>query len=227
MTALRIGKRPKDLVLTAIVSLCAFVPVVLAAPGVLSGPKAFAATPTLDAPYSHPVLDAAMLTSGFGQRIDPFTAKPRWHDGVDLVQRRGAPIYAPAEGEVVFAGVRRGYGNTIELAVSDSKRLRFAHMLNMSVKAGDRVLPGEVIGTVGNTGRTSTNHVHLEVLVNDVQYDPENEDGLIFATELRRRGEERVIVEVSRPGTVDVLENIAISEAAHSETVAVHTGLTE
>jgi len=123
-----------------------------------------------------PILtEAAWMISGFGPRIDPFNGeRVVFHDGVDLKATFGAPIHAPADGVVVFAGTKGGYGRVVELKFSDREVLRFGHLNSIAVQAGARVKAGDKIGSMGSTGRSSGLHVHVEYL-----YDGENIDPLL------------------------------------------------
>lgn len=123
--------------------------------------------------FEHPVLDVATIMSSFGVRTDPYRDRPSWHGGIDLGATWDAPIYAPAEGVVAFAGAKPGYGKTVELNVSDGWTLRFAHLSDLSVAVGETIGAGTVLGQVGSVGRGSGPHLHLETLHEDKQYNPE------------------------------------------------------
>lgn len=94
------------------------------------------------------------------------------HKGVDIAVKRGTPIGAAAEGEVTFAGWRHGYGNLVVIKHADGRTTRYAHADKLLVSAGDRVVNGQQIATVGMTGRTTGPHVHFEVLENGRQVNP-------------------------------------------------------
>ncbi|HKJ87354.1 MAG TPA: M23 family metallopeptidase, partial [Gammaproteobacteria bacterium] len=103
------------------------------------------------------------LSSGFGRRIDPFTGRPEFHDGVDIANHRGAKVEAIAPGVVTWAGPRYGYGNLIEIDNGNGYRTRYGHNEKVLVHVGERVHKGQVIGKVGSTGRSTGPHVHMEV----------------------------------------------------------------
>ncbi len=114
-----------------------------------------------------------VLTSPFGERISPFTNRPDFHSGIDLAAREGTKVLAPGSGRVVFAGrfpLRRNvrwwrYGNVIVLAHGSRYLTIFAHLKDILVRRGHRVVRGEVIGTVGSTGWSTSPHLHYEVRV--------------------------------------------------------------
>jgi len=97
------------------------------------------------------------VSSGFGRRFG------EWHSGVDIKAPPGEPIRAAAAGTVLFSGWQSSYGRVVEIAHADGFITVYAHNLRNSVKAGDRVQPGTVIGAVGRTGRATGNHLHFEV----------------------------------------------------------------
>lgn len=128
-----------------------------------------------------PVLDGpTSVKSGFGAREDPLTGKTAFHAGVDLAAPLGAPVHAPANAVVTFAGNRGNHGNTVELDLGDAV-IRLAHLNDISVKTGDVVNPGAVIGTVGSTGRTAEVGLHLEYYSRGRSYDPTKVRRLIFS----------------------------------------------
>jgi murein DD-endopeptidase MepM/ murein hydrolase activator NlpD len=112
------------------------------------------------------------ISSKYGDRTDPFTGESARHDGLDFVAARGSDVLSVANGVVVGAGKRRGYGNTVEIDHGNGYRTRYAHNESMSVEPGTQVIAGQVIAKLGSTGRTSTPHVHFEVLQNGVPVNP-------------------------------------------------------
>ncbi len=116
-----------------------------------------------------------VLTSPFGERISPFTNRPDFHAGIDLAAQEGTKVLAPGAGRVVFAGrfpLRRNvrwwrYGNVVVLAHGTRYLTIFAHLRDILVRRGHRVERGEVIGTVGNTGWSTSPHLHYEVRVRE------------------------------------------------------------
>lgn len=112
------------------------------------------------------------ITSGFGVRISPFTGRKAMHNGVDVASPIGTPIYAPADGVVIFAGAKAGFGNFIMIAHGNGVISRYGHNAQNMVQPGQKVKRGEQIGTVGMTGRTTGPHLHYEILVNGRYRNP-------------------------------------------------------
>ena len=120
------------------------------------------------------VLPASLdfISSGFGYRSDPFTGGAAFHAGLDFRGPIGAPIYAAAKGRVIFAGVKQGYGNCIEIDHGNGLTTRYAHMSAFRARVGQEVAPGNVIGAIGSTGRSTGPHLHFEVRVHDQPVNP-------------------------------------------------------
>ena len=114
----------------------------------------------------------AEISSSFGVRRDPFTGGGAMHSGIDFRGPLGAPIYAAADGVVSFAGVKSGYGNVIEISHGNGLMTRYAHMSRFSARAGQRVSAGDLIGGIGNTGRSTGPHLHFEVRINERAVNP-------------------------------------------------------
>jgi len=111
-------------------------------------------------------------TSGFGVRSDPFTGEPAYHPGQDFAGDFGSPIYVTAPGVVSYAGVRNGYGNTIEVDHGHGFKTRYGHLSAISVTVGQHVAVGQRIGAMGSTGRSTGTHLHYEVWVNGRPQNP-------------------------------------------------------
>ncbi len=114
----------------------------------------------------------AHVSSRFGVRSDPFTHKPRFHKGLDLAAPAGTEVRAAKGGEVIFAGVERGYGTTVVIEHAEGFRTRYAHLGAANVKAGDVVADEQLLGIVGNTGHSTGPHLHFEVIRNGERIDP-------------------------------------------------------
>ncbi len=112
------------------------------------------------------------LSEKFGNRIDPFTGQPDFHPGLDISTPRGTRITAPADGVVVFCGQKNGYGNAMVIDHGYGVVTRYGHMDGFNVRPGQRVRRGDVIGFVGNTGRSTAPHLHYEVWVDDQARNP-------------------------------------------------------
>lgn len=114
------------------------------------------------------------LSSDFGPRRDPFTHRSAFHHGVDIAAPLGTPLHAAGAGVVVHAGPAAGYGNLVEVEGADGVRVRYAHADRVDVHVGDVVSAGDALGTVGNSGRSTGPHVHIEVRDRDGDaVDPE------------------------------------------------------
>lgn len=96
----------------------------------------------------------------------------RMHEGIDISAPVGTPIYAPANGRVVFAGVQRGYGLTVVLEHEGELTTLFGHNSKIFVKEGDVVSKGDKIAQVGNSGRSTGPHVHYEVRLSQQPKNP-------------------------------------------------------
>ena len=107
------------------------------------------------------------VTSGFGMRWG------RMHEGLDIANRPGTPIYAPADGIVTFTGIRGGYGKFVVVSHGFGYETAYGHLYSIDVKEGDYIRRGDFIGTIGNTGRTTGPHLHYEVHVNGVPVNPQ------------------------------------------------------
>ena len=113
------------------------------------------------------------ISSPFGMRSDPFTGKERFHAGVDVAAPRGAAIRAVADGEVVFSGWRRGgAGRVVEVRHADGLVTSYAHAEKTLVRAGQHVVAGEVVATVGSSGRASGAHLHFGATRDGQAIDP-------------------------------------------------------
>src|SRR5690606_24328399 len=116
-------------------------------------------------PFGRPAANVR-TTSGFGVRFDPFNRRPALHQGQDFAGPFMTPVRATAPGVVSFAGVRNGYGNTVEIDHGDGFKTRYAHLQSFSVRPGERVAVGQRIGAMGSTGRSTGVHLHYEIWVN-------------------------------------------------------------
>jgi len=110
--------------------------------------------------------------NGFGFRQDPITGKLRMHNGIDIINKTGTPIFSPAAGVVSFTGIRSGYGKYIIIDNGYGISTGFGHLSSILVEEGDRVKRGKKIALMGNTGRSVGSHLHYEVRINDVPINP-------------------------------------------------------
>ncbi len=114
------------------------------------------------------------ITSGFGYRRSPYTKTLRMHEGLDIANKVGTPVIAPADGIVVFAGIEGGYGKLLAIDHGYGITTRYGHLDSILVKEGDKVKRGKKIGSIGHTGLTTGPHLHYEVRVNSVPVNPKN-----------------------------------------------------
>ena len=126
------------------------------------------------------------VTSGFGQRMSPFTGESMYHKGIDVAAPIGTPIYAPADGVVVFSGRKEGFGNFVMIAHGYGIVTGYGHNAQNLVTSGQAIRRGEQVATIGQTGRTTGPHLHYEIWVNGRVVDPKrfilNMDDLVVAT---------------------------------------------
>ena len=113
-----------------------------------------------------------LITSNFGMRKDPFTYSNSFHGGVDIRGNYGTPIYAAADGIVTMAQYNGNYGKTIIIRHSDTYETLYGHLASYKVKPGDRVKKGDIIGTMGSSGRSTGPHLHYEIINNGEPIDP-------------------------------------------------------
>jgi murein DD-endopeptidase MepM/ murein hydrolase activator NlpD len=113
------------------------------------------------------------IASGFGQRIDPVYKTIKFHAGLDFSAPQGTPIFATADGRVATAGnLGNGYGNHVIINHGFGYETLYGHMYRIKVRPGSYVKRGEVIGWVGNTGKSTGPHVHYEVKKYGKHLDP-------------------------------------------------------
>ncbi len=124
-----------------------------------------------DLPFASP-METYRVTSHFGVRTDPFTKRRAAHHGVDFADRRGASIYSTAPGTVVFAGWKGGYGRVVDIDHGFGITTRYGHLDSIKVSVGTTVDRSTVLGTLGNSGRSTGPHLHYEVRIQDRPVDP-------------------------------------------------------
>lgn len=113
------------------------------------------------------------LTDGFGSRNNPFSGEgSEFHAGQDISVPHGTPVEATANGLVLYAAPRSGYGNVVVIDHGNGVTTRYGHLSSIGVEAGQRIHRGDIIGRSGNTGRSTGPHVHYEVREYDVPVDP-------------------------------------------------------
>lgn len=112
------------------------------------------------------------ISSEYGYRSDPFTGKKTMHTGIDISAAKGSSILAVEDGTVIMATTNGGYGLCIKVDHGGGLVTLYAHCDEMLVKKGDKVKKGDLIARVGTTGRSTGNHLHFEVRVNNQHTDP-------------------------------------------------------
>lgn len=122
-------------------------------------------------PTLHPI-SAGWFSSNYGWRLDPFSGKKAFHEGVDFMAESGTPIKAAAGGVVVYSDYHPQYGNMIDIDHGNGIVSRYAHASKRMVKIDDIVLQGQKIAEVGSTGRSTGPHLHFEVLKNGAPQNP-------------------------------------------------------
>ena len=112
------------------------------------------------------------FTSGFGIRKSPYGGAVKMHEGLDIANRPGTPIRAPADGIVTFADAKSGYGQVVILDHGYGLETWYGHTRKILVRRGQRVRRGDTIALLGNSGRSTGPHVHYEVRVHGIPVDP-------------------------------------------------------
>jgi murein DD-endopeptidase MepM/ murein hydrolase activator NlpD len=118
--------------------------------------------------------DLTRMASGFGYRIDPVYKTPKFHAGMDFTAPVGTPIYATGDGRVMRSGIETGYGKAVRIDHGYGYSTLYAHMSNIIAKPGQKVKRGDIIGYVGNTGKSVGPHLHYEVHKDGVPINPVN-----------------------------------------------------
>jgi len=136
-----------------------------------------AASPWREKGYEDPATPSiwpvrGIITAGFGQRLDPFTGEGALHTGVDIASPVGTPIRAAADGILFHAGQNAGYGNEVLIDHGYGFTTRYGHLSTLCVVVGQEVRRGQIIGTVGMTGKATGPHLHYEVLVGGTPVNP-------------------------------------------------------
>ncbi len=140
--------------------------------------------------------DLKRIASGFGYRIHPIYKTLRMHTGMDFAAPIGTPIYATGDGVIEHLKSRMsGYGNVVIINHGYGYETLYAHMSKIIVKPGQKVKRGEIIGYVGNSGRSTGPHLHYEVRKNGKPINPVN----FFYQDLSPEEYEKVIEIASRP----------------------------
>lgn len=124
------------------------------------------------APVHEPLATIRRISSGYGNRTDPFTTRRAFHGGLDTPAPTGTIVLSAGEGKVTFAGPNSGYGTMVEISHGNGLVTRYAHLSAALVKPGQIVQTGAPIAKVGSTGRSTGPHLHFEVRRDDKTVDP-------------------------------------------------------
>lgn len=124
------------------------------------------------APIHKPMDTPTRISSGFGNRKDPFTGGRAFHAGIDFPAPKGTTVMSAGYGKVTFVGQKSGYGNVVEVTHSAGLVTRYGHLSAFLVKEGQVVNAGTPIARVGSTGRSTGPHLHFEVRSKDKAVDP-------------------------------------------------------
>jgi murein DD-endopeptidase MepM/ murein hydrolase activator NlpD len=114
------------------------------------------------------------LTSRFGNRVSPFTGARQFHGGIDIAGARGTDVIAPARGKVSFAGKRGPLGRSVTIDHGYGIRTTYGHNDELFVKRGQEIERGQVIASLGSTGRSTGPHLHYVVEVSGKAVNPLN-----------------------------------------------------
>ena len=125
----------------------------------------------LSVPLATPI-EKYYITSSYGYRKDPYTKRRAFHKGIDLGAAWGSDIVSTASGKVSFVGNYGSYGKSIFIDHGNGIETRYAHLSKIFVKKGEIVDLGNIIGKIGNTGRSTGKHLHYEIKVNDKARNP-------------------------------------------------------
>jgi murein DD-endopeptidase MepM/ murein hydrolase activator NlpD len=112
------------------------------------------------------------ITSYYGPRISPYSGRLKMHEGLDLGAKPGTPIFAPADGIVIYSGTKPGFGNTLSIDHGYGLETIYAHARSLKVKKGKYLKRGDLIAEVGNTGYSTGPHLHYEIRINGIPIDP-------------------------------------------------------
>ena len=117
-------------------------------------------------------LNGARLSSGFGNRKHPILGFTKMHRGIDFAAPVGTPIFAAGDGIIEFSGWKGAYGKYIRIKHNSTYKTAYAHLSKIYKKKGARIKQGDIIGTLGSTGRSTGPHLHYEILVSGRQVNP-------------------------------------------------------
>ena len=117
-------------------------------------------------------LNGARLSSGFGNRKHPILGFTKMHRGIDFAAPIGTPIFAAGDGMIEYSGWNGAYGKYIRIKHNGTFKTAYAHLSKIYKKRGTRIKQGDIIGTLGSTGRSTGPHLHYEILIGGRQVNP-------------------------------------------------------
>ncbi len=123
-------------------------------------------------PVRRPLVGELETSSGFGLRLDPFIRAPAMHTGLDFRSTMGEPVRATAAGKVTIAGWNGGYGRLVEVDHGNGFATRYGHLSEILVSEDQIIRPGQIVGRVGSTGRSTGPHLHYETRIDGEAVDP-------------------------------------------------------
>ncbi|MDE6368816.1 MAG: M23 family metallopeptidase [Muribaculaceae bacterium] len=138
------------------------------------------------------------MASGYGYRRDPIYGTTKFHEGMDFSSPIGTPVYATGDGTVTHGSWKSQYGNMIEIDHGYNYTTRYAHLSQILVKPGQKVKRGDLIGKVGNTGKSTGPHLHYEVRFRGQPQNPVN----YYFYDLTPEEYDRMIIEAENAGHV-------------------------
>lgn len=114
----------------------------------------------------------ASISSPFGKRQDPINGRKAFHEGVDFQAKTGEKVFATGKGRVVSSGYSPDYGENVIISHGRGYETMYAHLSKRAVQVGDSITPGDVVGLVGNTGRSTGSHLHYEIRYRGAPINP-------------------------------------------------------
>ena len=146
--------------------------------------------------------DLSNISSTYSERIDPITGEKRFHWGIDYRAAKGTPVYATATGIVEKAGDSGDYGNEVKINHQNGYESLYAHLTDIDVKLDQEVKRGDMIGTVGSTGRATGTHLHYEVTYMEKRINPN-----IFRTPLKEVSDQPIADKLRYQNFIALFEN--------------------
>ncbi len=125
-------------------------------------------------PLGLPMANVFRISSEFGVRQDPLRHEAAMHGGIDFISNYGEPVRATSGGTIAWSGLHGPYGNLVEILHDNGVATRYGHLKGTSATVGQKVKRGDIIGWLGNTGRSTGPHLHYETRVSNRATDPRN-----------------------------------------------------